>query len=866
MHKRITTFLLVIMLVLSVLTACGIPNDYNHDRNLDRSSATPLTLEGNDFVKVAENDNLELLLNPDNSEAAVKDKKTGRMWYTNPPAKSGDAIATGVNSSELASQFIIQYADKANHISTANNYELSVANKQFKFYQTDHGVKVDYLLQPKGEVTYMPRAVTKDDYEKIILPKFPKARDKNSLKNAYNKVVMAKESAKRREDIIAQYPLAANMDEIYMMFGSVSNTGLTRISKLFEEAGFTLEDKQAFETKMGMVETEAVKWFTISVEYSLDKDNLVVSVPTSDIRSSKELIVTGITFLPFFGAGQAKEEGYLFIPDGSGAIVDFKDNKPFKSEFNMKYYGNDNALDISSQTVTMQNMHLPVLGIKTGDQSYLGILEDGAALASLQINKAGRINEYNSLGLLYSIHENNTVGLQSLSSIAEVRVYQKTAYKGTYKVRYAFFVGDNANYSGMASYYRNYLQQSGKLNKPNEVNELKKKKELHTYPFYFNLVGSVNKKASFLGFPRDTEIGLTTFDQAGDILRQLAEKGVKDRVVKYTGWMEGGISNTDPDYVNPSSTLGGKKGLNRFLTTTAEQNIGVYFDWNGSYRNTIRNSWFDSFRESRDAAQFITQKTAYKRSFSISTGNVNRKEAWYIYNPEYKKKLSDQFNASLQKNNKINGIALEYEGLDLNSDFVDENQYDRTMSQQNDEAVMREFADNVALMASGTNSYALPYVSFIDRMPSTSSMLDFYTYDVPFYQLVVHGLIPYATAPINQTQATPQVELLKLLETGSIPSWMWVYGGSEELKDSNFNYLYSLDYQIWFDEAVRIYNEARGVLEPLADVQMVNHERLLDDVYKVTYANNTSIYINYRPSEVTVDSMNLAAQSYKVIH
>jgi|GEM_PF-2749128 len=856
MHKRIAMVLLAVALGFSVLTACGVPNDYNHDKNLDRSSALPLTLEGADFVKVAENEYLELLLNPDNSEVAVKDKNSGRMWYTNPPAKTEDALASGINASELASQFIIQYADKANHISSANNYDLSVANKQFKFYQTDQGVKVDYLLQPKGEVVYMPRAATKDDYENVILAKITSARDQNSLRNAYRKVVLAKESAERRAEIVAQYPLAADMDEIYMMFDSVSNTGLTRVSKLFEEAGFTLEDKQAFEEKLGMIETEAVKWFTISVEYSLDKDNLVVSVPTSDIGSSKELIVTGITFLPFFGAGQAQEDGYLFIPDGSGAIVDFKDNKPFKSEFNMKYFGNDNTLDISSRTVTMENMHLPVLGIKAGDQSFLGILEDGAALATLQINKAGRINNYNSLGLMYSIHENNTVGLQSLSSIAEVRVYQKTAYKGAYKVRYAFFTGDDANYSGMAAYYRQYLQQSGLLNEMTPS---------HEYPFYLNLVGSINKKVSFLGIPRDKEIGLTTFEQAGDILQQLAAKGIADRVVKYTGWMEGGINNKVPDHVNPSGELGGKKGLDRFLTAAAEQNVGVYFDWNGSYLNTIRNSWFDSFQGSKDAAQYITQKTAYKRSFSTSTGNIDRTNAWYIYNPAYKKKLADQFIASLAKNKKIPGIALAYEGLELNSDFYDANLYDRTMSQKNDEAVMSGFADNVALMTSGTNSYALPYVSFIDRMPSSSSMLDFYTYDVPFYQLVVHGLIPYASAPINQTQATPQAELLKLLETGSIPSWMWVYGNSEELKDSSFNNLYSLDYQIWFDEAVRIYNEARGVLEPLADVQMVSHERLLDDVYKITYANNTSIYINYRPSEVTVDSINLPAQAYQVI-
>lgn len=45
------------------------------------------------------------------------------------------------------------------------------------------------------------------------------------------------------------------------------------------------------------------------------------------------------------------------------------------------------------------------------------------------------------------------------------------------------------------------------------------------------------------------------------------------------------------------------------------------------------------------------------------------------------------------------------------------------------------------ILADSANAYALPYVSHITNVPLSSSHFDVFDEDIPFYQLVMHGVI-----------------------------------------------------------------------------------------------------------------------------
>ena len=108
-------------------------------------------------------------------------------------------------------------------------------------------------------------------------------------------------------------------------------------------------------------------------------------------------------------------------------------------------------------------------------------------------------------------------GDYEISASLAIPVYQPEPMQSDFEVRYAFLNGEDADYSGMAGYYRNELESRGLLRKLQPDGDI---------PFYLELVGAVNKRASFLGVPYDTLQGLTTFDQAIGLLERLGRENL----------------------------------------------------------------------------------------------------------------------------------------------------------------------------------------------------------------------------------------------------------------------------------------------------------------------------------------------------
>ena len=66
----------------------------------------------------------------------------------------------------------------------------------------------------------------------------------------------------------------------------------------------------------------------ITVDIYVEENELRVEFPVSGIEESKTFAVADIQVLPFFGAAGADEDGYIFYPDGSGALTYLRKEKP----------------------------------------------------------------------------------------------------------------------------------------------------------------------------------------------------------------------------------------------------------------------------------------------------------------------------------------------------------------------------------------------------------------------------------------------------------------------------------------------------------------------------------------------------------
>ena len=101
------------------------------------------------------------------------------------------------------------------------------------------------------------------------------------------------------------------------------------------------------------------------------------------------------------------------------------------------------------------------------------------------------------------------------------------------KIRYKFLTGENANYSGMARSYRNYLIDAGTLTEAEEEENA---------PFYTDILGEIDKEQYFLGIPYDGTAVLTTFDQAKSMAEDMTEQGISNIKMEYEGLANSGLN------------------------------------------------------------------------------------------------------------------------------------------------------------------------------------------------------------------------------------------------------------------------------------------------------------------------------------
>ena len=80
---------------------------------------------------------------------------------------------------------------------------------------------------------------------------------------------------------------------------------------------------------------------SIPIQYTLQEDHLQVSVLIDQIEETAENRLIDISLLPYFGAANTTEQGYFFVPDGSGSLIHFNNGKYNGSAYQQKVYRED---------------------------------------------------------------------------------------------------------------------------------------------------------------------------------------------------------------------------------------------------------------------------------------------------------------------------------------------------------------------------------------------------------------------------------------------------------------------------------------------------------------------------------------------
>lgn len=590
--------------------------------------------------------------------------------------------------------------------------------------------------------------------------------------------------------------------------------------------------------------------FYIPVTYTLGNGWLEATVLTQEIREGDTCYLMAINLLPAFGAGSWEDDGYMFVPDGCGALVRFNNQVLMTTPYHRMVYGEELANPSSQHPTLTETVRLPVFGTVHTEQTrhgLMGVITKGAGAAGIAVINGNERCGYNAVSA--TLHQRILSKQENIFNKKQVSRVSRTDYtEDAFTIRYYTLSGNSADYTGMAGVFRDYLVQEKGLVKNPQPPALN-----------IDLIGSVGLPASFLGIPYTRQESLTTFSQARIILDALHSGGAGRLVVRYRGWSNNGLSNNKiPNKAAPLGNLGGKKGFARLTDYANEHGIGLYPDTDLlSFRSGGRG-----IRKNGDAIRTPFRQIAFQHEYMLSVyATVLEDKPVRLLTPRRITEVAGTYLKALRK------VGLKSVGLStLGNTYygnLDESKGDyRSRMETVAEETLRRYRDaGITLAMDAANAYALPYANRIVNAPTTSSGYDLFDEDVPFYQILLHGYVSTALTPTAQV-AESELHFLKAVEFGSELLYTGMYASASKLTDTRFHALYGTTYTAWQEDACINWKTYSQLMEAIYDQTITGHSQPVPNVFRTTYANGVAVLVNYSDEDSTVDGQTVPAAGF----
>ena len=575
--------------------------------------------------------------------------------------------------------------------------------------------------------------------------------------------------------------------------------------------------------------------YTVAIDISLDPvhETLVLSFQgDKDAYKSPSKKWITICLLPYFGAGSDREDGYVFYPDGSGTIAEFTPHHsateaskliPFYSPELASYL----RLMQAEMDETMPALY-PVFGMKRGNEAFCAIVTDAACSSGVEFCPSGNLTKFYRVYPVFYLMESHA-RKNDLTTVSYTWTGQ--IHFEYYRVEYHFLDGEDANYSGMAVTYREYLLENDLLNDAIADGD--------KMPLALNLFMNTYE-SSVLG---DKTVVMTTFDQACDMITELHDRGIEDMLLNISSWQKNG--NPIGDVVPAASAIGGTNGLKNLASLVKEYGYEIFMQVNME----MADSKTTKFKASRDAAKDLEDLAIYQ-------GNV-----YLIAPPAIKTRYEDIYYEYF-KDIDISGLNHAKLGYFLYYYKYDGTQYSRFISEKLITEILaqtrKDFGKNAIWYG---NQYSLKYADWIYDLPSTDTGYANTTREVPFAQIVLHGYIPYSAVAGNMFYDDAQ-QTLKWIEYGYIPYYYLTNESSSNIQNS---ILFSSKFSDWVDSIENKYKMMSDSVGYLYSVPIKRHEMLATNVFVTIYDDGSKVYVNYGQSDYTTSDGVVKAEDYLVV-
>lgn len=600
---------------------------------------------------------------------------------------------------------------------------------------------------------------------------------------------------------------------------------------------------------------------TIPYYITLKDDYIEASIAVSEIyevESEPSLIaessrsVVDVNLLQDLGAAFSDEEGYIITPDGSGAVINFNNGKSKTNEYTQRIYGRDLAKSQEMAPKKTEQAYLPILGIVRKDNALLEVVTEGSAYATARAAVSGqKATSYNSAWFNFTLRATDTyfMGGQNASSL---NAYQQNLIpEERVTVRYYPIVKDDVSFVDVAKRYQQYLVEEKGLTKV----------ENEEAPLYLDLYGGTVKEQSVVGFPVKLETAATTYEEAKQILQELNALGVDKMIVSYEDFNAAGITSRISNSVDYSGTLGGKNKWNELKSYCEASGIMLApsFDLMEYERSG------NGYTKTGASAIAITKAYATQGVYELAFGTPHdTRSSWYILSPYFFERVYGEVVTSCQKEG-IKAISVADGTNKLYSDFTG-NTTRNTSRQQAVNNLIKGYEminqSGMTFVAGAANDYALPYVDYLKDVPLYSSNFDVYDYDIPFYEIVIHGYIPYTTKAKNASSSADEMFVYSVA-TGTPLHYEVMFEDPNEFTDCSYDELFYTYYKGWLQDISTEYKFMQQYVLPLTDETIENFEIVDVDAYRTTFSDGTVVEVDLSTLQICINGTEVKLSDFE---
>jgi len=572
---------------------------------------------------------------------------------------------------------------------------------------------------------------------------------------------------------------------------------------------------------------------TIGLTVLFMGNQIKVSIPEDEIVESGDFKISSIKVYPYFGAVLEDDvPGYVFLPDGVGALVDYKPTNPligtnYQKEIYDRNIGYNLTENMNEFISGGTKIYAPVFGFVHGvDQNAVfANITSGSEYGVINLYFPSRTRGFTTVFSEFVFRKPYSQPIDKIGNT--ISLLQQFGNSMDIEIEYTLLDGSDANYVGMAKTYRSYLEDS--LQSDTELQ--------NDIPLKLDVIGIEKTK----GLLFDKTIVMTTFNQFKDIVSDLESKGISNIIANYQGFTSNGVTWSAPKYERISSRLGNTKDLEALSLLLTD----LYFvtEYNkASNQSGGYNQYFDLAKKINDQLYQYYSGTDIK--FLL----------------EYQQ-VEDVMEESMDRlgDYPISGFAIESMGNLLYDDFSNQRYLPDLIQIYHEMLSSTEL--NIALY--DVNAYLWDSIDNFYDFPMYSSQYVTLDDTVPFMSIVLSGNISLF-GPNANFYPYARDELLRLVDFNVYPSFVVTHESSKKLQDTGLESIYSSRYEDIKLSVSSYYEFVNDALKYVIGSTIENREVYLNGVMEITYANGVIIVVNYTNQIVMYETEAIAPKSYLV--